>query len=219
MDSRLRAGLIAGSGAAITTLLLSITGFWFCGPVLAVICGLSTGMQVARDPNIRQQPVAAAALAGTYAGLLLLVAQIAGMVIFLNTPQAATVFQQLAVMDPAYTNSFVRIVLLIFGIFISLVDLGIIIGAAAGMVAYLTRGQDRSVVYQNAQRQTQVYSPTVPAYQPPPVPEKKLPTPPATYPPPPEFYGQPSILVTTETDEHTHSSEQSDIAPTGQPEV
>ncbi len=194
MEPRLRAGLIAGAGAAVATLLLSLALFWwFVGPLVAIIVGVNVGMQLARDSRFTHNTPASAALSGLYAGLLIGVAQIAGMILFLSTPAAKqAITQVIEQQNLNYSLSFISLSFTIFSIILAIFDIGIAPGVAAGMAYYVTR--QRPQFPQRYSPPPASYHPMPPptAYVPPPVVAKYTPPPPV-YPPPPGYYGYPDV--------------------------
>lgn len=189
MEPRMRIGLIAGGGAALATLLLTIAGTGICGPILAIIGGLSVGMMVARDPRLRDHPVKAAAIAGVYAGTCIGLAQLIGSVVFITTPLGQSALNQASQMAGVTLSSISDLWLVVgcAGILIGLIDLGIMVGAAALIAQRLARQQPQPAQWRSPviyQPPPQIYQP--PVYQPPVAP-------PPAYPPPPSFYGKPDI--------------------------
>lgn len=191
MDPRLRIGLIAGGGASLATLLLTITGSGICGPIFSIMAGMSAGMMVMRDPRFQANPVRAATIAGVYTGTCIGIAQLIGYVVFTSTPLGQTMLNQANQMTGVTlpSSSDLGLVVGCAGLLIGLIDLGIVIGAASVMAHYLMRR-----LPQPAPRRSPVeYQPPPRSYQPPVyLPPPPLPPPPA-YPPPPSFYGKPDL--------------------------
>jgi hypothetical protein len=197
MEPRLRTGLIAGVGAAVATLLLSLALFWwFVGPLVAILVGVNVGMQLARDTRFTHNTAASAALSGFYAGLLIGVAQVAGMILFLTTPAAKQAINQVVeTQNLGYSMSFIMLSFTIFSIILAIFDIGIVPGIAAGMAYYATR--QRAPLARRYTPPPMYYNPMPPpmAYAPPPVPPPVVTTyaPTPAYPPPPGFYGYPDV--------------------------
>jgi hypothetical protein len=198
MEPRLRAGLLAGAGAAIATLLLSLALFWwFVGPLVAILVGVNVGLQLARDTRYTHNTATSAALSGFYAGLLIGVAQIAGMILFLSTPAAKQAINQvIETQNLGYSMSFVTLSFTIFSFVLAIIDIGIAPGVAAGMAYYVTR--QRAPIARRYPAPPVYYNPMPPpeAYSPPPVPPPIVASyaPPPAYPPPPGFYGYPDAI-------------------------
>ena len=198
MDTRLRVGLIAGSGVAISTLLLALTLNWFCGPFLAILGGLSAGMQIARDPQYAGRAPYAAAFAGMYAGLMTAAAQVIGMLLSLTTPGGHDAQTLFTTRGPYSSNLFV-LVSVLFAIMLAVLDVGIMAGAAALIAHRLTRVSSAVAGIQPTSYAPHPTTPYPIAYTPPPVtyapPPAPIP-PPASYPPPPSYYGAKDLSPT-----------------------
>jgi hypothetical protein len=190
MDSRVRAGLFAGAGAAVATFLLSFILFCLTGPFIAAIGGLNAGMQAARDPRHAQQAGSAGAVAGLYAGLIVGAAQILGMVLEAGVirDQSLSLFTQDGLSPDLYWPS-----MILFSIIVGVLEVGIMAGCGALGANYAAKRLYAAQV----PMYRQPIAPVSPVYTPPPAPEPpapaaaRMPPPPATYPPPPSYYGLP----------------------------
>src|SRR6185437_1451222 len=128
MDSRVRAGLFAGVGAAVATFLLSFLLFCFSGPFIAAIGGLNAGMQAARDPRYARQAGNAGAIAGLYAGLIVGAAQILGLLLsagMVHDQALPTITQQ------GYSADLYWPAMILISIIVGVLEVGIMAGCGA----------------------------------------------------------------------------------------
>jgi hypothetical protein len=187
MEPRVRAGVIAGAGSAIAIFFLSFLFFCLPGPFIAAIGGFNAGMQVGRNPQYAARAGNAGANAGLYAGLIIAVAQIAGMLLAVVT--LGTSFQdQIMQTYPAYTVGEIWGVLIALSVIVGLLDLGIAVGLAAWGATWAAQ---RTASAQKMAAPVYMPMPPVNYEPPPPLAAQLMPPPPAVYPPPPSYYGLP----------------------------
>jgi hypothetical protein len=205
MEPRMRAGMIAGAGAAVAAFFLSFVVFCLGGLLVAIISGLSAGLQIARDQRFAREAGAAGALAGLYAGVVLGVGQILGMLL------TAALFRdqlQAQLASQGYSNNLFWPTLIIACLFVGALEVGITVGGGALAAFYAARR-----LYGVAAASVLRYAPTYPpAYAPVPLPDATpAPAPPPARPlppylPPPSFYGAPPKGVTSVDDNSADAS-------------
>lgn len=212
MEPRMRAGVIAGAGAAVAAFFLSFVVFCLGGLLVAVISGLSAGMQIARDQRYAPTAGSAGAVAGLYAGVVLGIGQILGMLltsaIFRDQLQA-----QLAT-QPGYSNNLYWPTLIIACIMVGAIEVGITVGGGALAAYYAARrlyGTPAPIASRYAPQYPPTYGPLAAMYPPPPAapmpaapPARPLPP----YPPPPAFYGVPAPPVSADA-----AADTTDVPP------
>lgn len=198
-EPRMRAGVIAGAGAAVAAFFLSFVVFCLGGLLVAVISGLSAGMQIARDQRFARTAGSAGAVAGLYAGVVLGIGQILGMLltsaIFRDQLQAQLASQ------PGYSNDLYWPTLIIACFMVGVLEVGITVAGGALAAYYAARrlyGTPAPVASRYAGTYPPAYAPPAALYPPPlavpiPAPPPARPLPP--YPPPPTFYGVPDAPV------------------------
>ncbi len=189
MDSRVRAGLFAGLGAAVATFLLSFVMLCLSGPLVAVIAGFNAGMQAVRDPRNANQAGSAGALAGLYAGLVVCVAQVVGILL---TAAAERDYLQSALAQQGYMPALFWPSMIFAAIMACILILGIMAGCGALGAHFAAKR-----LYATPVPMYQRHIVPVPPVYPPPAPEPPAvaptPQPPVSYPPPPSYYGLPDV--------------------------
>lgn len=219
-DGRMRAGIISGVGSALTVLIFSVVFVPFCGPLVAILGGANAGMQVMRDARYQRTPGESGAIAGLWGGLIVGLAQMAGIVLSLVLPSGQQAIQQVLQEYPQYSLSLLWVVMIIAGIVFALVDVGIMAGIgalAAHLIARNSRPQQPPYFpprqatpsgryppvggYREGGYPPVSYPATASGPPAPPTPPgeprpyrplaRPLPPPPAIYPPPPSYYGLP----------------------------
>lgn len=190
MEPRLRAGLIAGGGAAAATFLFSLIFICATGPLIAALGGFNAGMQIGRNPHFAARAGSAGAIAGLYAGLIIGLAQIPGMFLASKYVEQPFVQQNPTIPVSAFWGTYI-----VFTVLICLLEVGISVACGAWGASWAAkRTFAAQAITQQRTRVVDAMSMPPVAPRPRPIPTnaaQHMPPPPAAYPPPPSYYGLP----------------------------